>query len=364
MNDRFRSVIKCICFCFGLMIIVSVCDYVFAKEGYVRYIIRNLSDENQNYDTIVLGASHARSAINPQKIDDKLGTNTLNMAIPGETIKDSYYVLKESDSSNDVEKVILDVDYQYWMCAMAEGSFNEPFIYIQLPLTSSARWEYIVNNMENLDIRNVFSKRLSYEYSVSAVKNNIKQKMSKGYKNSDISTIEVPDANGPYVGKGFFHRVTSGAAPGGLEYVNSWSLESKKPIAKNVIREFEKIYNYCEKNDIELICVTSPITPSAIKILNMHCANATLKEFFDEYDVTYYDFNKARMDVLPREDVDFGDMEGHMGGTLGEEYSEVLADVLEDHEDGDIELSEYFYSSFNEMYENMDEDLAKANEEN
>ena len=362
--NRVKSLIKCILFCAGIMVMVVVCDYAFGQSGYVRYILCNLNDEGQNYDTIVLGASHARSAIDPQKIDNELGTNSLNMAIPGETIKDSYYVLEESCRNNDVKKVIFDIDYQYWVGEIAEGYFTEPFVYAQLEWSSPVKWKYMLDNMDVLDVRNAFSKRLTYECSLSSVKNNIALKSSEGYKNADINTIEVPDANGPYVGKGFFNRLTSGACPGGMEYVQQWSTASMQPIAPSVMEQFDRIYNYCKENGIELICVTSPITPSAMKILNMDCADETLSAFFEKYEVKYYNFNKARMDVLPRQDVDYGDMEGHMGGALGEEYSEVLADVLKDHDNGNVNLSKYFYASFDEMYDNMEADFAKTQVEN
>ena len=54
--------------------------------------------------------------------------------------------------------------------------------------------------------------------------------------------------------------------------------------------------------------------------------------------------------ILPRDDVDFGDMEGHMGGELAEKYSEVLATLLNDRKDGSLDTDKYFYDSFSELY--------------
>lgn len=36
---------------------------------------------------------------------------------------------------------------------------------------------------------------------------------------------------------------------------------------------FKKIKEYCDKNGIELICVTSPITPSSVKRLGLDVVN-------------------------------------------------------------------------------------------
>ena len=102
--------IRCAGFLVGLAVILGICDFCFAPSGYVRFILHEVNRKDTQYDTIILGASHARSAINPEYLDEELGTNTLNLAIPGETVKDAYYLLKDACESNDVKTVIMDVD--------------------------------------------------------------------------------------------------------------------------------------------------------------------------------------------------------------------------------------------------------------
>lgn len=50
--------------------------------------------------------------------------------------------------------------------------------------------------------------------------------------------------------------------------------------------------------------------------------------FFEEQNVTYYNFNKARLVFLQEKILTMADKEGHMGGELAERYSEVLAEVI------------------------------------
>lgn len=351
MNSKWKSFIKCAGFLAGLVLLVSLCDFFFAQSGYIRFILQEVNEKDNNYDTIVLGASHARSAIDPQKIDDVMGTNSINMAIPGETIKDSYYVLKESCRKNKVKKVILDVDYQYWVNPQTEGYFAEPFIYNQLSWTSPVKWQYMVDNMKTLDIRNAFTQRNVYLCSLSGAVKNVKFKTSSTYFKHCIGDLTVSDANGPYVGKGFFYREVSGHDPAGQAYIESWYGREKMGIAPSVETQFNKIKKYCDDNGIELIAVTSPITPSAMKKLGLQDAHKSLQEVFDKNNVKYYDFNLTRGEILSRENKDYGDMEGHMGGRLGQKYSEVLAQLLNDAENGTLELNKYFYSSYEDMYE-------------
>jgi hypothetical protein len=282
-----------------------------------------------------------------------MGTNSINLAIPGETIKDSYYVLKEACRNNKVKRVVLDVDYQYWLNPQLEGYFAEPFIYNQLSWTSPVKWQYVMDNMDVLDVRNAFTKRNVYLCTWNGATTNIKFKNSDTYKNNNISELTVSDANGPYVGKGFFYRHTSGL-PRGASYLQGWYNCAGRGVSSYVESEFVRIKQYCDQNNIELIAVTSPITPSAMQLVGMQDIHQVMvNNIFDKYGVNYYDFNMALMDVLPREDSDFGDMEGHMGGELAEEYSTVLASVLNDYVNGKLDSNQYFYSSYDELYQQM-----------
>ena len=86
---------------------ILIMDYALVPSGYIRYIIHetNNAGSDDGYDNIIIGASHARSAINPVKLDEAgASDNAFNLAIPGETVTDSYYLLMESDRNNNVKR--------------------------------------------------------------------------------------------------------------------------------------------------------------------------------------------------------------------------------------------------------------------
>lgn len=92
----------------------------------------------------------------------------------------------------------------------------------------------------------------------------------------------------------------------------------------------------------------------------MSTVHDTMSEFFvNECGLEYYDFNKALMSSVPRDDCDYGDQEGHMGGQLAEIYSKALANLLYDRKNGGVDESKYFYSTFEDMYKNMKQDYTK-----
>ena len=357
MNKKVASAIKCIVFLAGVVVMIALFDFFFAQSGYIRYIFKYNEQTKDEYTGLVLGASHARSAIDPQKIDDESGdTNTLSLAIPGETLKDSCYVLEEAlRSQSNVKRVILDVDYQYWYGEISEGYFQEAFIYNQLSWTSPVKWEYLASNLTNLDIRNALTKRNVYSISLSSIKANVEQKMSESYKNADIYSLEVGDANGPYVGKGFFSRVLSGYKAGGMDYINNMSELYKSGICDFAVKYFNQLKKICDDKGIELICVTSPIAPSVMETLHLDVVHDDFVKFFNEQGIAYFDFNMARFDVLPRTDYDYGDLEGHMGGEPAERYSKVLGEVLNKYTNNNLKMTDYFYETFDQVYANVEE---------
>ena len=107
------------------------------------------------------------------------------------------------------------------------------------------------------------------------------------------------------------------------------------------------------------MCAT-PITPDAFKEAQVDRASEKLKELFDSYNIKYYDFNKTLMSVLPRDDSGYVDTEGHMYGELAVKYSDVLAKVLADDAEGNVNEEEYFYKSYEDMYETMKDDYEAA----
>ena len=348
-KTHFTDFLKCITFISGLILIIAVSDYLFAQTGYVRYILHDLNSEATNYDALFLGASHARSAISPEITDKYTGDNALNLAIPAETLKDSYYLLEEALRTNDVKRVIFEADYQYWFGDQYEGFATETFIYNQLSWSSPYKWQYMFDNKDHLEFRNALSKRSVYKYDMNFVIHNVKNKQTDDYKKANIYSLNVPDAQGPYVGRGFFKRVQlNGPAPS--EHIEIWKGRENNPFAENMVDYFEKMLDLCRKNDIELICITAPVTPSSSETLGFKEVDRKLSEYFAYVGVPYYNFNKCRLDVLPRTDKDFVDWDGHMCGELAESFSAVLGEVISKHDKGTLVESDYFYNDMSDFF--------------
>lgn len=106
MSNKILKYVRAVVFIAIVVGLVKCMDYAMMPSGYIRYIIHEAdnADTDEGYDNIIIGASHARSAINPVKLDEAgASDNAFNLAIPGETVTDSYYLLMESDRHNKKE---------------------------------------------------------------------------------------------------------------------------------------------------------------------------------------------------------------------------------------------------------------------
>ena len=71
MSNKILKYVRAVVFIAIVAGLVKCMDYAMMPSGYIRYIIHEAgnADTDEGYDNIIIGASHARSAINPVKLD-------------------------------------------------------------------------------------------------------------------------------------------------------------------------------------------------------------------------------------------------------------------------------------------------------
>ena len=104
----------------------------------------------------------------------------------------------------------------------------------------------------------------------------------------------------------------------------------------------KKLIALCKENDIEFIAVTTPLPADTLAAFydGYEALGTYFQTFFDEQDVRYIDFNNDRYYPLAAHaDEYYTDLDGHMNGEAAQEFSRLLARLIED-EDGVFE--EYY----------------------
>lgn len=89
-----------------------------------------------------------------------------------------------------------------------------------------------------------------------------------------------------------------------------------------------------------MVCITEPITPTAVVKGPSRDANTFFKDICSNNNVRYIDFTLLKNDVFDITDNDFCDWEGHMYGEAAERFSGIMSEVLANGNE------EYFYDSY------------------
>ena len=301
-KKAFKEILKyvrVIVFFAVITILVEAVNYVMVQPGYARYIIHTVDnpDDGSDYDCIVVGASHGRASIDPHYfLEMEYAVNPINMCIQGATVIDNYYMIREACNNNDVKKIILELDYQYWNKNLKRDSdFGDLLVYGQLPFTS-LKMEYIVNQLMDKDFRTIYFRRYAFAKNWKTAKKYMAIKKTDEYKNFQIEGVAGIDTEGPYQGLGFFYRTKVTDKKGKLN-PSPWTYEDLNP---KVQKYFQKIVKYCKDNGIELICVTTPIPPSSVASGTANEANTYFKQICDENNVRYIDGNLIKNEILNR----------------------------------------------------------------
>lgn len=347
-NKTFKEIFKylrVVIFLAIIAILVEGVNYVLVQPGYARYIIHaaDNSESGEDYDCVVVGASHGRASIDPHYfLEMGYADNPINMCIQGATVIDNYYMVREVCRNNDVKKIILELDYQYWdKNQKLDSDFGDLLVYGQLPF-SSLKMQYIANELMDKDFRTIYFRKYAFAKKWSTVKKYVAIKQTDAYKNFQIEGAAGLETEGPYQGLGFFYRTKVTNKKGKLN-PSPWTYNDLNP---KVQKYFEKIVKFCKDNNIELICVTTPIPPSSVAAGAANEADTYFKQICDENSIRYIDGNLIKNEILDVSDDDFSDWEGHMNGELAEQFSEVLTEILMSDDN-----SEYFYSSYDECIE-------------
>ena len=68
--------------------------------------------ETGDYDTLIMGQSHAYAGYNPFIISDQLDCETIDIARPSTSTYNEYYMLQEVNKTNKYKTLIFDIDYK------------------------------------------------------------------------------------------------------------------------------------------------------------------------------------------------------------------------------------------------------------
>lgn len=345
----------------GLLIfcvMTKILNYIFVAADiciWERILWHNFYEDDGKIDNLYLGSSHVFCDLNSELLDDINGQYNFNLASGGQTLNDSYYLLKEADKNNNLSHVYLELYYEcstsnsnrdvisgnykvhwentdYMKNSLNKCRYVLSFVRIEKVVdtlfaysryrTKLDDWDYIRKTVE---FKETDASYLNFEYYIES-DDGIIEYRKQGYH---WNTIEFLD------GQRLFHQNR---------------ILKRNPIGEKSEKYLRMIISYCKKRDISLTLFISPVDELQL-ISTEHYDNYInqVRKIAKEYDVDFYDFNLAKEEYLDIQHGEYFMDAGHMNYKGADMFTTFFSEVVSKTPS---ENEKYFYVSYEEKLQN------------
>ena len=319
-----RWMLKIIIFLMVVILFNEMMNYMLYPYTYSRAEMHHM--EASELNQLIVGTSHGKCGIDPAVLDEVMGTKTFNSSQGGEYPIDSYYLIREADRVHDLKRVIYELDPGYWVTG--DGQNAQYISYLREFPNTPLKALYWKDKLLDGDFRSTFFPWYFYRNQLMNIKENIKQKQSEIYRNYSFEPFSSEGQISREDGFIYRNRVETVKVP--VDPLNLW--EDKNLNQVNV-KWFEKMYEYCKEEGIELIVVITPVPEETLELYpeNYRKAYDYLERHMEGKDLIYLNYNRIEDGRYSRSLVDFADQEGHMYGDAAAIYSRCLGEDIMNH---------------------------------
>lgn len=328
----------------NVMVVVSL-TLMLAKPSVVKLLMKEA--KSPEYDTLIIGESHAVNGYDPLVISKVMGNKVFNMSRGLMPLPNLYYILEEVNVHGQYKKVILDLDASYFEDDNKGNIGTDSNLFWKL--TGSRRLDYTRNILLNENYNDIFADYTVETSTIKQIPRNLKCKLRKEYFSggesaiqSTYSMIVSDEGSYEYEGRGFLRGIKETES----DYVSK-DFDVNNIKQKNV-EAFQKIVNYCKDNDIDLVCVQSSLPPYRLENENLDAVHDYFTKLCEKNSVPFYDLNYLKSEYLSRTDDNYVDLDGHMMGELADKQSAVFAEILLSDS-----KEKYFYDNYDDVINNL-----------
>ncbi|MDO4804809.1 MAG: hypothetical protein Q4A32_08320 [Lachnospiraceae bacterium] len=311
----------------------ALLSYTLYPYTYTRAMFHEM--ETADYDTLIIGGSHAKCGVDPSVLKEKGGFSAINAAQGGEHTIDMYYLVRKAAESTELKTVICEIDPSYWV---DEPNQTQEYVsvYHDYPW-SFLKAGYFARKMLRADFRTAPFEWYLYRQQISHLPELLREKGSREYREYDIS--QFTDTVQSYHEDGFIARFR---VEEGTTREDVPALWDRTQYNADEQKYFEKTVDFCRKSGIEMTAVVMPIPDATYEAYreSYDDALAFFREYMAARGVTLLDYlagedggnqesaSRDRAQRVPHNLDDFCDNEGHMYEDAAAAFSEVLAEDL------------------------------------
>jgi hypothetical protein len=294
---------------------------------------------------LFLGASHTQGGYDVSLIEENTGLNVYNCGSGRQTPQIAYYLLQYVNENNGVKQVWLDVTYTTQ--SIKEPEENGAYIVMDYIDDMKLKYEYlfksfgvegVVNGvMPCLHLSNVSGKAFKAHITGEYLKNPYK------YVTSDDAW---------YAGQGFVYKNTTMTS--NIVFRDDTYLDYDNLISDFAMEYLNKIFEYCNDNDIELVLVNPPISDvTLVEAGDYQIFIDCVRSVTEANGLEYLDFNLIKKEALTLSMSDYKSY-NHLNGRGADKFSECVSKML----NGELDESA-FYDTYAEKLANNPDGTAK-----
>ncbi len=304
-----------------VVLLLVVMDLALYPCTFMRNDIHAIS--TTQVDDLIVGASHGKMGIDPDSMEVITGRSGHNVCVGGEYGIDAYYLVRLAAEKQNPSRVIYEIDPAYFMQEKEEGN-NYVLFFHEFPLSVS-KVSYFFAAITKTNFRTVLFPW--YEYALSdelpAIRDTFTRKLT-----GDYSADSQQSDTQKYHESGFIERYPVDTSA--LVLTQPAFLFEEDQIVEENIGYLKKTISFCQDHDIDFVAVTTPIPGATLGTYWDYFteADAYFSAIFDEYGVSYLNFNTEYYFAFSHEIENYTDYDGHMNGDAAREFSMLFAAMI------------------------------------
>lgn len=332
-------------------------QYILVDDAgsYTRLMMHEFYNQ-KDIDNLFIGASHCCCSFVPSIVDNEIEkSNSFNLGSASQLIETTYLLIQEASEEYDVDHIYLEISYNMSLKSIRDqiwDSMVSTYAITDYLNPSLKKYMYLLTECSPETYANsFFAVRRNWEslFESGYVSGVVKKKIAQEYKNYDY----VINEQSMYGGKGYVANDVA-VSDGSFFWEKNYDSVKVEDIDIKWTETLEEIISYCDKQDIKLTLVSTPVT----SFLNVDRENYDLyiqyiESLIKGADVEYWDFNLMKETYFPDTSTYFGDT-NHTNKYGAELFTSILAKLIS----GEISQEDLFYGSMEEKLKHLSEQPA------
>lgn len=352
MKKRLK-ILWVIAFCSIFFFVEEILEFFLINDvrSYTRVMMHEMYTQEENIDILFVGSSHCYRSFDTAITDEVFGCNTFNAGTSSQGMDGSLQIIKEASRKNEIKQIYLEI---YYVMALQPdykerdlmtstyiiSDYMRPSLQKVSYLLQASGKEHYINSF--VPIRRNWQKILEPKDMLNLAR----LKLSDDYR--DYTYTYLTAETEAYKGKGY---VATNLSINDDIIISSATIDQANcaKISPDWEKSLKEIIEYCEKEDIKLTLVSTPMPDMRLMGSGDYDAYINyVNDLIEGTDVEYYDFNLCKVEYFSDSIEWFYDTH-HLNYKGAEKFSRVFSEFFI----GNISEEELFYEMYEEKKDNM-----------